>query len=254
MSGEPPASLAGKPPAALAGRTVGLAGLDREQLPAISAAIEHAGGDWQAFGRIDAAKLRAVDLVVCSAAHCAAAAEAGVSVLVVGSVRELADWRDGSAIDFLVTPPLRADEVVLRLSHLLLARPERGARTSTANPVVLAADDDPTTTAIVRAVVTRNAMTCEVARDGREAFERAKEIVPDAIVLDVNMPYRDGFEVLSALRGESRTAAIPVLMLTSVQQEADVVRGFRLGADDYVIKPFNPMELLARIKRLVRKA
>jgi DNA-binding response OmpR family regulator len=119
--------------------------------------------------------------------------------------------------------------------------------------VVLAADDDPTTTAIVRAVVTKNAMVCHVARNGAEAIDLARELVPDAIVLDVNMPFRDGFEVLSALREEPRTAAIPVLMLTSVQQEADVVKGFRLGADDYVLKPFNPMELLARIKRLVRR-
>lgn len=245
--------MSGETPAALAGRSVGLAGLDREHLPAVSAAIEHAGGDWQAFGRIDAAKLRAVDLVVCSAAHVATVTEAGVPALVVGTVRELADWRDGGAMDFLVTPPLRSDEVVLRLAHLLQARPSTAPRATAAMPVVLAADDDPTTTAIVRAVVAQNAMSCEVARDGREAFERAKEIVPDAIVLDVNMPYRDGFEVLAALRGEPRTASIPVLMLTSVQQEADVVRGFRLGADDYVIKPFNPMELLARIKRLVRK-
>lgn len=246
--------MSAETPAPLAGRTIALAGLDREHLPAVSAAIEHAGGDWQASGRVDAAKLRAFDLVVCASSLAEQVAGAGVPALVVGSVRDFADWRGGAAADFLVTPPLREDEVVLRLSRLLLGpAAERGPRKAHATPIVLAADDDPTTTAIVRAVVTQNAMTCEVARDGREAFERAKELVPDAIVLDVNMPYRDGFEVLSALRGESRTAAVPVLMLTSVQQEADVVRGFRLGADDYVIKPFNPMELLARIRRLVRK-
>lgn len=238
----------------LEGRTVGLAGLDREQLPAVSAAIEHAGGDWQAFSRIDPARLRAFDLLVCAVPLAEAVAQAGVPSLVVGSVRELGQWSDSNAVDFLVAPPLREDEVVLRLYRLLNAGQSARAVRTAAVPVVLAADDDPTTTAIVRAVVTQNAMTCEVARDGREAFERARELVPDAIVLDVNMPYRDGFEVLSALRGEPRTANIPVLMLTSVQQEADVVRGFRLGADDYVIKPFNPMELLARIKRLVRKS
>jgi len=236
----------------LNGRNVGLAGLEREHLPAISDAIEKAGGDWQAFGRIDAVKLRAVDLVVCAAPLAEAVSQAGVPTLAVGTVQELAQWSDGNAIDFLVAPPLRADEVVLRLTKLLMVQPVRVARHHE-TPVILAADDDPTTTAIVRAVVTQNAMTCEVARDGREAFEKAKELVPDAMVLDVNMPYRDGFEVLSALRGDPKTAAVPVLMLTSVQQEADVVRGFRLGADDYVIKPFNPMELLARIKRLARK-
>lgn len=245
--------MSAETPAPLAGRTIALAGLDREHLPAVSAAVEHAGGDWQAFGRIDTARLRAFDLIVCASPLAEQVAGAGPPVLVVGAVRDFAEWRGTGASDFLVTPPLREDEVVLRLSRLLVAPADRGPRPVHATPVVLAADDDPTTTAIVRAVLTQNAMTCEVARDGRAAFERAKELVPDAIVLDVNMPYRDGFEVLSALRAESRTAAIPVLMLTSVQQEADVVRGFRLGADDYVLKPFNPMELLARIRRLVRK-
>ena len=96
-------------------------------------------------------------------------------------------------------------------------------------------------------------MTCHVATNGRQALESAKALKPSAIVLDVNMPYIDGFEVLSTLRNDPETANIPVMMLTSVQQEADIVRGFGLGADDYVVKPFNPMELLARIKRLVRK-
>jgi DNA-binding response OmpR family regulator len=67
------------------------------------------------------------------------------------------------------------------------------------------------------------------------------------------MPYIDGFEVLSTLRNDPETAEVPIVMLTSVQQESDIVRGFGLGADDYVVKPFNPMELLARIRRLVRR-
>jgi CheY-like chemotaxis protein len=235
----------------LAGKSIALAGLDLEQLPAVSSAIDQAGAEWQAFSRADAAKLRAFDAIVCSSAFADAAAEAGAPALIVGTVAALAEWKGGDCCDF-VTAPVRGDEVVLRLHHLMLGEAPKARQTHEV-PVVLAADDDPTTTAIVRAVVTQNAMTCEVARDGREAVERAREIVPDAIVLDVNMPYRDGFEVLAALRSDPRTNAVPVLMLTSVQQEADVVRGFRLGADDYVIKPFNPMELLARIKRLVRR-
>jgi len=231
---------------ALNGRTIALAALDSQQLLAVSAAIETAGGDWQAFGRTpELAKLRSFDALICGAAAANELSAAGVPLLIVGAPE--AD----NAHDF-VLPPVRGEEVVLRLQRLF----DGGAihRAPIAEtPVILTADDDPTTTAIVRAVVTQNAMTCHVARDGAEAFERARELVPDAIVLDVNMPFRDGFEVLSALREEPRTASIPVLMLTSVQQEADVVKGFRLGADDYVVKPFNPMELLARIRRLVRR-
>ncbi|HYH06450.1 MAG TPA: response regulator [Thermoanaerobaculia bacterium] len=233
---------------ALQGRTVALVGLERAELLDASGAIETAGGDWQAFGRApDAAKLRVFDVVICRAAMASELAGAGVPLLVAGQ----ADV-DG-AHDFIVTP-IRAEELVLRVQRLVDVRPELPRAPVHETPVILTADDDPTTTAIVRAVVTQNAMTCHVARDGREAVESARELVPDAMVLDVNMPFRDGFEVLSALRSDPRTATIPVLMLTSVQQEVDVVKGFRLGADDYVVKPFNPMELLARIKRLVRKA
>jgi DNA-binding response OmpR family regulator len=72
---------------------------------------------------------------------------------------------------------------------------------------------------------------------------------PDAAVLDVNMPGMDGYAVLSAIRQEG--IPLRVLLLTARQQESDVIRGFTLGADDYVVKPFSPMELVARLKRLL---
>ena len=72
---------------------------------------------------------------------------------------------------------------------------------------------------------------------------------PHAAVLDVNMPGMDGYEVLSAVRAEE--IPVRVLLLTARQQESDVIRGFTLGADDYVVKPFSPMELVARMKRLL---
>jgi CheY-like chemotaxis protein len=230
----------------LQGRSIALIALSGD-LTAVAAAIEMAGGEWQAFSRVPSADvLRVFDAIVCHASAQSGLQSLSVPLLVIGS-----DRVEG-ANDF-VLPPVRPDEVVLRLARLLDGHAPRRAQ-NTETPVVLTADDDPTTTAIIRAVMTANGMTCHVAHDGREAFELARSVVPHAIVLDVNMPFRDGFEVLTALRGESRTASIPVLMLTSVQQEADVVKGFRLGADDYVVKPFNPMELLARVKRLVRRA
>ncbi|HYI13068.1 MAG TPA: response regulator [Thermoanaerobaculia bacterium] len=233
--------------AGLTGRSIALVGLESSQLLLVSAALEAAGGTCQAFGRTpEPAKLRDADVVVTGGATAALAATAGVPLLVIGQVALEAPH------DF-VLPPIRSDEVIVRVTRLLDRRPPR-LLTATGMPVVLTADADPATTAIVRAVVTQNGMSCHVARDGKTAFDLARELMPSAIVLDVNMPIRNGFEVLSALRGEPRTASIPVLMLTSVQQEADVVKGFRLGADDYVAKPFNPMELLARIKRLVRRA
>ena len=72
-----------------------------------------------------------------------------------------------------------------------------------------------------------------------------------AAILDVNMPGMDGYEVLAALRAEN--LPVRVMLLTARQRESDIIRGFTLGADDYVVKPFSPMELVARLKRLIQK-
>jgi DNA-binding response OmpR family regulator len=76
---------------------------------------------------------------------------------------------------------------------------------------------------------------------------------PDLVILDVKMPGLDGFEVLERLRRSADFATTPIIMLTSMGQEADVVRGFRLGADDYILKPFSPTELSARVRRLLKR-
>jgi len=114
---------------------------------------------------------------------------------------------------------------------------------------VVVADDDPTVLALVRAAIENFGMECVTASDGTTGIDTIRRVRPDAAVLDVNMPGMDGYEVLAAIRGES----IPtrVLLLTARQQESDVIRAFSLGADDYVVKPFSPLELVARLKRLL---
>jgi len=114
---------------------------------------------------------------------------------------------------------------------------------------VLLADDDPTVLTLVRAAIKNFGMECYTAADGRSALESVRRIRPNLAVLDVNMPGMDGYEVLAAIRAEE--IPVRVLMLTVRQQENDVIRGFSLGADDYVVKPFSPMELMARLKRLL---
>src|SRR3989475_894272 len=91
----------------------------------------------------------------------------------------------------------------------------------------------------------------EVAKDGARGLTRAKTSKPDLIVLDLMLPGMDGFRVLRALREEGH--GMPVLILTARGEEADKVRGLRLGADDYVTKPFGLLELLARIEALLRR-
>jgi DNA-binding response OmpR family regulator len=117
---------------------------------------------------------------------------------------------------------------------------------------VVIADDDATTIALVKAVLQRDNIKVHIGRDGGEALRLIGEHQPQAAILDVNMPHMDGFEVLAAVRNDPRTQAVRIVLLTSRQQESDIVRGFGLGADDYIIKPFSPMELMARIRRLLR--
>jgi DNA-binding response OmpR family regulator len=114
---------------------------------------------------------------------------------------------------------------------------------------VLIADDDPTVLALVGASLKNFGMDCQTASDGRSAVDAIRRERPHAAILDVNMPGMDGYQVLAAIRSEK--LPVRVLLLTARQQEQDILRGFTLGADDYLVKPFNPMELVARLKRLL---
>jgi two-component system alkaline phosphatase synthesis response regulator PhoP len=93
-----------------------------------------------------------------------------------------------------------------------------------------------------------------LAYDGEEALDLASREHPDLIVLDLMLPGIDGLEVCKTLKKESKTAFIPVIMLTAKKQEADKIVGLELGADDYVTKPFSPRELIARIKAVLRRS
>lgn len=91
----------------------------------------------------------------------------------------------------------------------------------------------------------------QVASDGREALEVVQESNPDLILLDIMMPNMDGYQFISQLR---RASNIPVIMITARQQEADIIHGFDLGADDYITKPFRLRELLVRMRAVLRRA
>ena len=118
------------------------------------------------------------------------------------------------------------------------------------NRKVLLCDDDPLLVDLVQYRLAARGWDVIVARDGGEAMERLAESAPDAIVLDAMMPVVDGYEVLRRLRESPATAATPVIMLTARKQETDVLRALDLGASDYMVKPFIPEELVARLARL----
>ena len=118
-------------------------------------------------------------------------------------------------------------------------------------PTILVADDEEDLRELVSYRLTRSGYEVISAVDGEDALRVARERVPDLIVLDVMMPKLDGYELTRQLRAEESLHAIPVILLTARSQESDVSRGFEVGADDYLKKPFNPDELVARVRAVL---
>jgi DNA-binding response OmpR family regulator len=118
-------------------------------------------------------------------------------------------------------------------------------------PTILVADDEEDVRELVTYRLTRSGYQVIGAGDGLEAFELATERPPDLMVLDVMMPKLDGYELTRRVRAEAALRSIPVILLTARSQETDVDRGFEVGADDYLRKPFNPDELVARVRAVL---
>ena len=116
---------------------------------------------------------------------------------------------------------------------------------------ILIADDEPHIRELVRLYLSREGYELEFAVDGREALDKALSTRPDLLVLDLMMPKLDGFEVTKAVRKRSD---VPILMLTVRREDTVKVAGLELGADDYLTKPFNPKELVARVKAILRRS
>jgi DNA-binding response OmpR family regulator len=113
---------------------------------------------------------------------------------------------------------------------------------------ILVAEDQQTISNLIEYKLKNSGYDVIIAQDGLSALEKAKAIHPDLILLDLMMPLMTGFEVLAALKKDETTKKIPVLILTAQTREDEVLKGFELGADDYIIKPFSPNEVIARIK------
>jgi DNA-binding response OmpR family regulator len=111
-------------------------------------------------------------------------------------------------------------------------------------------DDEPKIAQIARDYLERAGFAVITAHDGDAALATARSAKPDLIVLDLRLPRRDGLDVARALRRES---SVPIVMLTARGEEADRVAGLELGADDYIVKPFSPKELVARVRAVLRR-
>jgi DNA-binding response OmpR family regulator len=118
---------------------------------------------------------------------------------------------------------------------------------------VLVVDDDPVILKLLEVNFEMEGFSVVRAADGAEGLERAREVLPDIVILDVMMPRMTGYEVAKALREDEGTAHIPIIFVTARAQSSDVERGMELGVDDYVTKPFDPLDLIARVNVLLAR-
>ena len=126
----------------------------------------------------------------------------------------------------------------------------RTSPTSHASALVLIAEDEAEIADILIAYLQRSGLRTQHACDGQQALALHQALKPDLLLLDVHMPVLDGWKVLSEIRSRGET---PVIMLTALDQDIDKLMGLRLGADDYVVKPFSPREISARVRAILRR-
>lgn len=118
---------------------------------------------------------------------------------------------------------------------------------------ILAVDDDPMNLKLVVATLGKEGFEVLTASNGKDGLQKAEELLPDLVILDVMMPELDGYQVCNLLRKNPKTANLPVMMLTSLSSVEQKIKGFDAGADDYLAKPFAPDELIAHVKALMRR-
>ena len=123
-----------------------------------------------------------------------------------------------------------------------------------ANERILIVDDEEDVLELVQYNLDRSGYHVETAISGEQALTKTKKKIPDLIILDLMLPGMDGLEVCKQLKSDVKTEGVPIIMLTAKGEEADIVTGLELGADDYVTKPFSPKVLVARVRRLLHRA
>lgn len=116
---------------------------------------------------------------------------------------------------------------------------------------ILAVDDEATHLHLIATILRAEGFEVLTAEDGQRALDVAKRYHPDLILLDVAMPLLDGWDVLQRLRDDSSTSSTPVFIVTARAQKSDIEHGRRLGVEDYITKPFDPIDLVNRIRRLL---
>lgn len=119
---------------------------------------------------------------------------------------------------------------------------------------ILVVDDDKSIVKVIRGYLEQVHFEVLVAHDGEHALHLLRHEKPDLLVLDLMLPGRDGWEITRVIRGDQTLAAIPIIMLTARVEDTDKIVGLELGADDYITKPFNAREVVARVRALLRRS
>ncbi|HEX9888068.1 MAG TPA: response regulator [Nitriliruptorales bacterium] len=119
-------------------------------------------------------------------------------------------------------------------------------------PKVLAVDDDPVIQRLLQVNLEMEGYEVELASDGEEALEKARAFLPDVVLLDIMMPKKDGWQVCAELKQDPDLKDVPVIFLSARAQDLDVQRGTELGAEAYITKPFDPIDLLDLVAELAK--
>jgi len=164
-------------------------------------------------------------------------------------VNDLASTRSDWEV---ILRPVRRAELLMRLSRLLVRGEKTLPRPQDARRQVLVVDDDQTTRALLSTILETAGFRCDAAPNAAEALAALALGRHDLVMLDLGMPDMDGFKVLKAIRNGPPARNPAVIIVTAATREEDILRGFGLGADDYVTKPFNPRELVARCQCAIR--
>ena len=156
--------------------------------------------------------------------------------------------------DDVVFTPYSLNELIFRI-HRTIHRLSSGNQhlSKRRKPIVLVADDDPAIVTLLEAVLKNHEWECHFAANGRQALVMERRLLPDLLVLDIEMPFMTGLELLRRIR-ETRTDSVKVLLLTGSSELKDVEVGLSLGADDYLAKPFSHVALVHRIRKLLFSA
>ena len=176
----------------------------------------------------------------------------GIPAIVIGSRAALTTLRDGTdslTWDF-ATKPIHAEELAWRAVSLLSRHDAIGAPRRLPARVVVA-DQDAFTRTLIESALTQLGVQCTLTEEGGAAWDEIEESKPGAVILDLTLPNRDGFQLLADIRRSNNGRKPKIIVLSARQSEADILRAFSLGADDYITKPFSPLELSARLTRLL---